>query len=55
MDPNQRLELVTNSVTSTNKKLNDVLEQRDEFLVALKSFRGKLDPNSSFQVRATYM
>ena len=55
MDPNQRLELVTNSVTSTNKKLKDVLEQRDEFLVALKSFRGNLDPNSSFQVKATDM
>ena len=51
MDQNQRLELVNNTVSSTNKKLNDVLEHKDEFLIALEAFRNGLDPNASFQVR----
>ena len=51
MDQNERLELVNNTVPSSNKKLNDILENKDEFLVALEEFRSKLDPNSSFQVR----
>ena len=55
MDPNERLELVNNAVPSSNKKLNDVLEHKDEFLVALEAFRNKLDPNSSFQVREDFM
>ena len=55
MDQNERLELVNNTVPSSNKKLNDVLEHKDEFLVALEAFRNKLDPNSSFQVREDFM
>ena len=52
MDQSQRLDLITNSVGSTNKKLNDVLYHKEEFLVALGAFRENLDPNSSFKVRS---
>ena len=50
MDQSQRLDLITNSVGSTNKKLNDVLDHKEEFLVALEAFRESLDPKSSFKV-----
>ena len=50
MDQSQRLDLITNSVGSRNKKLNDALDHKEEFLVALQAFRESLDPNSSFKV-----
>ena len=50
MDQSQRLDLITNPVGSSNKKLNDVLDHKEEFLVALQEFRESLDPNSSFKV-----
>ena len=50
MDANDRLMLANNSVSSTNKKLNEVLQHKDEFLLALEAFRQSLDRNTSFEV-----
>ena len=49
MDQNDRLQLANLSTLSTNKKLNEVLQNREEFLFTLHSFRQSLDLNNSFQ------
>ena len=50
MDDNKRLLLAANSGSGANKKLNDVLENKEEFLLKLKEFRQSFEPNESFQV-----
>ena len=50
MDDNERLLLAHNSISSTNKKLNEVLQHKEEFVLALQAFRQSLDPNTSFEV-----
>ena len=50
MEENQRLTLANTSTSSTNKKLNEVLEHKEEFILALEAFRQSLDPNASFEV-----
>ena len=50
MDESERLALANNSISSTNKKLNEVLEHKEEFVSALQAVRQSLNPNASFQV-----
>ena len=50
MDENERLALANNSISSTNKKLNEVLEHKEEFVSALQAFKQSLNLNASFQV-----
>ena len=50
MDEKERLVLANNSISSSNKKLYEVLEHKEEFVLALQEFKQSLNLNASFQV-----